>query len=73
MIARRRGWAGVVDIGLVLLADGRVESANVRRSSGYEVLDQAALDVARRSRFMLPDPTAAPVHGRIEYRFELMP
>jgi len=74
LIARRRGWKGTVDVGLVLLADGRVDSATLRHSSGYEVLDREAIDVARRSRFRFPARApAAPVFGRIEYRFELLP
>ncbi len=74
LIARRRGWKGTVDVGLVLLADGRVDTATLRRSSGHEVLDREAVDVARRSRFHFPaHAPAAPLYGRIEYRFELLP
>ncbi|HVM95814.1 MAG TPA: TonB family protein [Candidatus Acidoferrales bacterium] len=74
MVARRRGWKGVVDVQLVLLADGRVDSASIMHSSGYEVLDKEAVDVARRSRFRLPHrESSAPLRGHIEYRFELLP
>jgi len=73
LLARRRGWSGTVDVSLVLLADGRVDSASVQHSSGHEELDHEAVEVARRSRFRLPNGSAAPtVHGRIEYRFELV-
>jgi len=72
LIARRRGWEGTVDVGLVLLADGRVERASVRQSSGFEVLDREALTVARRSRFRLPDLGGTAVVGQIKYRFELV-
>ena len=72
LIARRRGWQGTVDVGLVLLTDGRVESARVRQSSGFEVLDREALAVARRSRFRLPDLSGTAVVGQIKYRFELV-
>ena len=72
-IARARGWQGSVDVGLLVLADGTVDSASLRRSSGYGALDEAAIAVARRSRFSPPAihglPT--PLRGRIEYRFEL--
>ena len=73
LLARRRGWKGTVDVGLILLADGRVDAARLRRSSGYDVLDREAIEVAQRSRFHLPQQTATPLHGRIEYRFELLP
>ena len=72
-IARARGWQGSVDVGLLVLADGRVDTASLRRSSGYDVLDDAAIAVARQSRFSPPAAQGlpAPLHGRIEYRFEL--
>jgi TonB family protein len=72
-IARARGWQGSVDVGLLVLADGTVDAASLRRSSGYGVLDEAAIAVARQSRFNPPaaQGLAAPLHGRIEYRFEL--
>jgi protein TonB len=72
-IARARGWQGSVDVGLLVLADGTVDAANLRRSSGYDVLDAAAIAVARQSRFSPPAAQGlpAPLHGRIEYRFEL--
>jgi TonB family protein len=74
LIARARGWEGTVDIGLLVLADGSVDTAKLQRSSGYGVLDDAAVAVARQSRFTPPAAhgLAVPLRGRIEYRFELM-
>ena len=73
LIARARGWQGSVDVGLSVLADGSVHNASLRRSSGYSVLDEAAITVARQSRFRPPTASGlpAPLRGRIEYRFEL--
>jgi len=73
LIARARGWAGTVDVSLSVLADGSVEGASLRRSSGYGALDDAAISVARRSRFAPPATRGlpTPLHGRIAYRFEL--
>lgn len=73
LIARARGWQGRVDVGLLVLADGSVDTASLRHSSGYGVLDAAAIAVARQSRFSPPAAQGlpAPLHGRIEYRFEL--
>ena len=72
-IARARGWQGSVDVELLVLADGTVNTASLGRSSGYGVLDAAAIAVARQSRFSPPAAQGlpAPLHGRMEYRFEL--
>jgi len=73
LIARARGWQGTVEVALLVRADGSVNGASLGRSSGYQALDDAALTVARRSRFHLPAdgglPT--PLRGRMEYRFVL--
>ena len=73
LLARRRGWQGTVLVGLSVLADGSVESASLRQSSGYGVLDREAIAVARQSRFSPPAARGlpAPVRGPMEYRFEL--
>jgi protein TonB len=69
-IARARGWQGTVDIDVAIAGNGQVADASVAQSSGYAALDDAALDVARRSRFQLAG-AADTVHGRIAYRFRL--
>jgi protein TonB len=73
LIARARGWQGTVEVALFVRADGSVNGASLGRSSGYQALDDAAIAVARLSRFHLPDdhglPT--PLRGRMEYRFVL--
>lgn len=49
--ARRRGLAGTVVLHLEIGDDGRTRQARVARSSGYDVLDAAALEAARSWRF----------------------
>lgn len=71
LIARARGWQGTVEVLLSVLADGAVNAATLWRSSGYSVLDQAAVAAAQHSRFTPPRETA-PLRGRMEYRFELV-
>jgi periplasmic protein TonB len=73
LLARTRGWQGTVHVGLSLAEDGTVQDARLRQSSGYDVLDAAAMAVARQSRFSPPTAQGlpAPLRGRIEYRFEL--
>ncbi|MBP1685441.1 MAG: TonB family protein [Deltaproteobacteria bacterium] len=73
LIARSRGWQGTVEVALLVRADGSVNGASLGRSSGYPALDDAAMAVARLSRFHLPNDGGlpAPLRGRMEYRFVL--
>jgi protein TonB len=45
--ARRKGWTGTVQLELDLDAAGRVTAARLLRSSGFDLLDGAALDAAQ--------------------------
>lgn len=47
-IARRRGWEGEVRLALRVGAAGRVSDLRVVKTSGYAILDRAALRSARR-------------------------
>ena len=51
---QRMGNQGSVDIEIYVLPNGRVGDARVLRSSGFERMDQSALDEARRRWRMLP-------------------
>ena len=68
--ARRQGWQGTVDVELRVSGDGTVEQARVGRSSGFALLDSAAVTVARRSRFRLPEGGDG-LRGQLRYRFVL--
>ena len=61
--ARRRGIEGAVDVSFRLNAEGRAENMQLVSGSGYEILDEAALDTVRRAQ-------PFPVHGGL-YRFRL--
>jgi protein TonB len=50
-IARRRAWQGTVVLELSVRADGTVAAVKLRESSGYDVLDQEAIRVAREWRY----------------------
>jgi protein TonB len=50
-IARRNRWEGEVLLETVVDSAGAVTGCRVLRSSGHEVLDQAALTAVRRWRF----------------------
>ena len=42
-VARRRGWQGRVRIGLLVEADGDLSAVQLIESSGYALLDKAAM------------------------------
>lgn len=50
-VARQRGWEGNVTVKVHIAKDGSVTSATVTSSSGYDVLDEAALDKVRDMEF----------------------
>lgn len=71
-IARRRGWQGTVVLQLRIGADGQVSDLQVNASSGYPVLDRAALECLRLASIPQADRW---LHGRavdillpVEYR-----
>ena len=56
--ARRAGVEGTAQVELLLESSGRVAQVRLRRSSGDESLDVAALDAVERWRFDAPPPGA---------------
>ncbi|MCB1824382.1 MAG: energy transducer TonB [Candidatus Competibacteraceae bacterium] len=68
-LARRRGEEGQVLLQLTVNAAGRVEAVSVARSSGYELLDQAAQRTVARWRFQ--PPRAERMVARIPITFRL--
>ena len=66
--AIKRGLEGEVILLLMLDASGRVQSAEIARSSGHALLDDAALDAARRIGALPGNPrqTLFPVSFRLE-------
>ncbi len=71
--ARRRGWEGTVLLRVQLDADGRVQAVTVLRSSGYPVLDQAAVSQIANWRFKpsLHDGKPQPSALRVPVKFRL--
>ncbi len=56
--AMERGWQGRVEIRLVVGPDGTVKSALIKRSSAYQILDDQALDMVKKSAKAEPIPSA---------------
>ncbi|MBP1709988.1 MAG: tonB periplasmic protein [Deltaproteobacteria bacterium] len=50
-IARQQGYEGVVLVGAEILVNGRVGEAVIRKSSGYAVLDQSAIQAVKTWKF----------------------
>lgn len=56
-VAQMRGWQGTVEIEIEFLANGRMGSVAVVRSSGHDVLDEQALRMLEEAELPLrPDP-----------------
>ena len=71
-IARRKGWQGVVKLELHIEPDGLISDLHIDQTSGYAVLDEAALQTLQLANV----PNAAQwLHGEttniiipVEYR-----
>jgi protein TonB len=66
LAARRRGIEGTVVIRAQVLEDGNCRQASLLRSSGYDMLDQAALAAVRAWRFVPARHGAQTVSAWIE-------
>jgi protein TonB len=71
--ARRRGHQGTVLLSVFVDSDGRVDTLKVLKSSGFEVLDEAALAAVHQWRFESGRRGDTPVGMWVEVpiRFEL--
>lgn len=71
--ARRRRQEGSVLLRVRVSAAGRPEAVSVRRSSGFEALDEAAVEAVRRWEFEPALSDGRPVASEVEIpiRFEL--
>ena len=65
-IARRRGLEGTVLLQVLVLDDGRVGEASIRRSSTHRLLDAAALDAIRDWRFAPGSQNGKPAAMAVE-------
>lgn len=71
--ARRRGWEGTVLLRVQLDANGRVQAVTILQSSGYPVLDQAAVSQISSWRFKpgLHNGKPQPSTLRVPVKFRL--
>ncbi len=64
-VARRRGLEGTVTLEVLVLADGRVGEMDLVGSSGFNILDKAALKAVRHWQFKPAISLSAPVESRV--------
>ena len=71
--ARLRGEEGVVMVRVRVNSLGRALRCEVARSSGYPLLDEAAVDAARRARYVSTRPEAlrAEAETTLTFKFQL--
>lgn len=50
--AVRRGWQGTVELGLRIEANGRLSKLRIVKTSGYRILDQAALTTLAKTSYI---------------------
>lgn len=50
--AVRRGWQGTVELGLRIEANGKLSRLRVVKTSGYQILDQAALTTLAKTSYI---------------------
>ena len=73
-VARQNGWQGRTVLRVEIRSDGRVGTVEVLRSSGYAVLDNAAIEAVRAGEFMPAHVGGKPVSSSVEVpiRFQLV-
>ncbi len=57
-IAMEKGWAGRVEIRIVIGANGLMQSIAVKTSSGFDLLDRTAVDMVTKAKPMTTIPPA---------------
>jgi len=72
LLARRRGYQGRVVVAASVLSSGEVEFASLVSSSGYGMLDDAALDAVKAWRLLPARKDGEAVEGRIEIPFDFV-
>ena len=74
MIAIMRKMKGVVSLRVEVLADGIVGKIELKRSSGYRILDESALRAVKKWRFLPAtlEGVSVKAWASIPIRFELV-
>ncbi len=72
--AREKGYQGEVLLRVEVLPNGRVGELELKKSSGYKLLDQSALDTVKRWRFIPATKAGTPIPFwvNIPIKFQLL-
>jgi protein TonB len=72
LVAERWRIEGAVDIAFTIHPDGRLSDPDLIASSTHQILDDAALAIVRRVRFVPPPPSEAPMRfsALIQYQVD---
>ena len=57
-LALDNNWEGRAEVRMVVGADGSIASISIRSGSGFEILDQQALEMIRKAKALTPIPAA---------------
>jgi protein TonB len=73
MEAREKGYEGEVVLKVEVLINGRVGQIEIKKSSGYELLDHSALTTVKQWRFIpaKKGDVAIPLWVNIPVKFQL--
>lgn len=66
-VARRMGWSGRVVLAFVVKEDGTIGTLKVRESSGYNALDNSAVDTVRNVAPFPKPPVAAEIIMPVQF------
>lgn len=66
--ARRMGWGGRVTVSFVVSEDGSARNIAVRESSGYQILDNCAMDTVRKVAPFPKPPAPAEITIPVQFR-----
>ncbi|MFH2121874.1 MAG: energy transducer TonB [Pseudomonadota bacterium] len=59
LLARRRGWSGLVELAFTITPDGSIRDLRILTSSGFSLLDDEALSAIRQTAPFSPPPQFA--------------
>ncbi|MDT7043914.1 energy transducer TonB [Candidatus Nitronereus thalassa] len=65
-IAREAGWEGTVVVRVAVQPDGHPEKIEIRKSSGYPVLDEAAVEAVKKWQFSPAKDGNIPIRSIVE-------
>jgi protein TonB len=69
-LARRRKYEGSVTVHIEVTPEGQCREATIQKSSGYDLLDESALEAVRQWKFEPARRLGIPAAGALDVTFE---